>query len=89
MATKTKPKKNSKRCTTHRDGPTNDERAEAALEAVQAFVDYNGDSWGNEETRTWVQDLLCNLHHLAARENFTMDFQSAKEMFETEQREDP
>lgn len=52
--------------------PTNNDRADWALVACQAFAAETGMDDDNEELQTVLSDLMCDLFHLCAREKLDL-----------------
>jgi hypothetical protein len=73
--------------------PTNNERADWAMAALNTFAEITGlirsGDHADDPTIT-LGDFLCNLRHLAAREGWDIEakFQSSKQVFEEEQAEE-
>jgi hypothetical protein len=43
------------------------------MDALHAYVESPGDSMGANDFQTWLQDMLCDLRHLAKREGLSFD----------------
>ncbi len=74
------------------DGPSNNDRAEAAETGLLAFAEETGliSDRNHEEPETIISDFLCNLRHYCRRENIDVEkiFAESKDSFEEELEEE-